>query len=56
MEERNSTLEDIGSFLCGLEEGFASGADPVEDFPAYVTVRLCRSMALLLQRVEQQQH
>ncbi len=54
MEARDSTLEDIGGFLCGLDEGFSGTADPVEDFPAYVAVRLCRSMALVLQRIEQQ--
>jgi hypothetical protein len=46
MEARDSTLEDIGGFLCGLDEVFSVTADPVEDFPAYVAGRVLSNTAL----------
>ncbi|CAA0094760.1 Uncharacterised protein [Halioglobus japonicus] len=56
MEAQDCSLEEITGFLNGLDEGFASAADPVDNFPEYVAMRLCRSMALVLQRVDQQRH
>ncbi|MCB1688431.1 MAG: hypothetical protein KDI33_08100 [Halioglobus sp.] len=52
MEASDSSVKDIEGLLCGLEEGFGGANDPVDNFPAYVVVRLCRSMAHVLQRVD----
>jgi hypothetical protein len=48
MEQADCDLMEIQDFLNGIQEGFADSADPVEDFPAYAALRLCRSMALIL--------
>lgn len=36
--------------LRALEEGFAGAFDPVDAFPAYVTLKLCRSLQRRLER------
>jgi hypothetical protein len=55
MEDQSSSIEHIESFLHGLEEGFGDVFDPAEDFPEFVAVRLCSSMAQLLSRLEDPQ-
>ena len=52
MEEPDCTAEEIIGFLQGLGEGFAGSTDPVEQFPEFATLRLCRSFKhLLSQRI-----
>jgi hypothetical protein len=52
MDEPGGSLKEIEGYLHGLDEGFAGSADPVDNFPAYVTVRLCRSMAKVLRDID----
>jgi hypothetical protein len=54
MDAQDCAIEEIVGFINGLDEGFAGTADPVDDFPAYAAIRLCRSMAQVLQRVEKE--
>lgn len=42
-------LEHVRQQLGGIEEGFAGTFDPVEDFPEFVAVHLCRSLQRRLQ-------
>lgn len=35
---------DLDSQLLGIDEGFGHCFDPVDDFPEYVAVRLCRAL------------
>ena len=36
--------DDLDAQLLGIDEGFGHCFDPVDDFPEYVAVRLCRAM------------
>lgn len=36
--------DDLDSQLLGIDEGFGHYFDPVDDFPEYVAVRLCRAL------------
>jgi hypothetical protein len=49
-EDPKISLEDLRQQLCAVEEGFSGAFDPAEDFPEFVTVRLCRSLQRALQR------
>ena len=44
LEARNASAEALREHLLALEEGFRDAFDPADDFQAYVTVALCRSI------------
>lgn len=44
LEAPDTSAECVKSHLLALEEGFKDAFDPAEDFQAYVTVALCRSI------------
>jgi hypothetical protein len=44
LEAPDASAECVKSHLLALEEGFRDAFDPAEDFQAYVTVALCRSI------------
>ena len=54
MDDPECSAEHVIAFLRGLDEGFAHGIDPAEQFPEFATIRLCRSMVSLLGRLQQQ--
>lgn len=49
LDDPDVPLEHVRQQLCGIEEGFAGMFDPVEDFPEFVAVRLCRAFQRTLQ-------
>ena len=53
MDDPECAAEHVIAFLRGLEESFAHAIDPAEQFPEFATIRLCRSMASLLGRLQQ---
>ena len=54
MDDPECSAEHVIAVLRGLDEGFAHGIDPAEQFPEFATIRLCRSMVSLLGRLQQQ--
>lgn len=42
-ETNDTGGDDFNSQLLGIDEGFGHCFDPVDDFPEYVAVRLCRA-------------
>jgi len=44
LEGAESSSDSLRQHLLALEEGFRDAFDPADDFQAYVTVALCRSI------------
>jgi hypothetical protein len=53
IDDKNHSIEDIQSLLCGLDEGFSSIFDPADNFPEFATLRLCRSIQQILCRLKE---
>jgi hypothetical protein len=52
MDDPAVSIGQIRGLLYGLEEGFASVFDPAEEFPEFVTHRLCKSLERMLARLD----
>ena len=52
MDDNDSSLTHLQGLLCGLEEGISHRPDPVEAFPEFAALRLCRSLGRLLERLD----
>ena len=44
LESPDASTDSLRQQLLALEEGFRDAFDPADDFQAYVTVALCRSI------------
>lgn len=50
MDDSGLSTEQLIGYLRGLDEGFSATTDPVEQFPEFATLRLCRSVHRLLEQ------
>lgn len=53
IDDSSHSIEDIQSLLCGIDEGFSRVFDPVDNFPEFATLRLCRSIERILSRLKE---